>query len=411
MHGQRNNLLAGLLVLVAIAATVAAIILLGGGLEYLGKHKYQILFDLDEGVGGLKSGAEVHVGGKPVGVVSDVQFDLDNNNIIDGVLVEISIDNTVPLKKGARPLLLLPLLGTQGVINFPEIGSGQPLTANDIIQGDIAPPGFLANAGYGEEQKAQLQNTIARASSIADNLDVVMSDARTVSDDVRQKWPNWSDKVSDTLDRAPDIAADMQESFAKLKEVGQTVQDVIAENRTDVREATERFASVGEKTDAFMDDLRGELSEAALEMLENGRDAFETADTTVADLRQFINEERPNIRRTLANFRLGSDQLRDTLVEVRRAPWRLIYRPDLRELNYELLYDAARSYAGAVSDLRSTTESLQALVDANATQPLVRQESLEELLSNMQSAYTNYQSAEAAFMEQLLKGAQEQQTD
>jgi hypothetical protein len=125
----------------------------------------------------------------------------------------------------------------------------------------------------------------------------------------------------------------------------------------------------------------------------------------VNKIKTLFDEQQPNIRRTLANLRLSSDQLRDTLTEVRRAPWRLVYRPDLRELNYELLYDSARSYAGAVSDLRATTESIESLLASGQNGPTIQDGTLEQLLTQLKDAHENYTQAEQAFMEQLLKGA------
>lgn len=400
---QRNNVLAGLLVLAAIIAIVAAVIMLGGGLEYLGKRSYMVRFELDEGVSGLKEGAAVQVGGVDVGTVKDVEL-IRAADQIGGIMVTISIDRSIRLRQGAHPLLVLPLLGSQGIINFPEMGTGAPLASNDVLDGQIAAPTFLKQAGYADAQREQFQNILRRFSEIGDSSVAVLSD-------VREKWPAWSERVDSisrnvdaTVARGPEIAEDLEARLEQLRELARTVQEVLDENRQDVRAGVERFASIAEKTDTFMDRLGGELADTAQAMLENGRDALTKAEHGVDRITTLFQEQRPNMRRTLANLRLASDQLRDTLAEVRRAPWRLIYRPNLRELNYELLYDAARSYAGAVSDLRATTESIESLVASGGDEQALREGTLDQLLEQLRHANENFRRAEEAFMEQLLQG-------
>jgi hypothetical protein len=47
-------------------------------------------------------------------------------------------------------------------------------------------------------------------------------------------------------------------------------------------------------------------------------------------------------------------------MEVRRSPWKLLYRPSGDELARENLYEAARAFAIASSDLRVAGETLRA---------------------------------------------------
>ena len=410
MQGQRNNILAGLLVIAAIIAVVVAIIMLGGGLEYFGKKNYLVRFTLDEGVSGLKSGAAVQVGGVQVGTVKDVHL-IREANKVGGVMVTISIDRNLQLRKGAEPLLVLPLLGSQGTINFPVLGDGALIASTEIIQGEIAAPSFLKQAGYGDEQRAQVQNMIKRFSEIGDKGAVAVEDVKSMAADAKQKWPTWSDRIDsisknadETVAKGPAIADNVQGRLDQIKQVGETVQGVLDENRENIKDGIANFKSIGAKGDQFMDRLQGQLADSAQAMLDNGSTALADAREAVKKLMNLFDEQKPNIQRTLANLRLGSDQLRDTLVEVRRAPWRLVYRPDMRELNYELLYDSARSYAGAVSDLRATTESIESLLASESSDPALRDATLEQLLIQLKGAHENFNEAEQAFMEQLLKG-------
>ena len=144
--------------------------------------------------------------------------------------------------------------------------------------------------------------------------------------------------------------------------------------------------------------LEGRIALNAL--LEDGRAGVADARGTLADVDSLFKEQTPEIRRTMANARLASDQLRLTLGEVRRSPWRLLYRPDQKELEFELLYDATRSYASAVSDLRAASESLQA-VSTSGRSETADGESIESLLTGMAEAFSKYETAEQRFLQLL----------
>lgn len=409
MSSQRNNLLAGVLVTLAIIGSVIAVIVLAGGAEQLGRETYIVTFDLATGAKGLTPGAEVQIGGKKIGAVKDTIYVVEDG-VITGIDVPIGIDKSIVLRDGAKPYLEVPLLGSQSVINFPTVGTGNPIPAGARMRGTIAPPSFLAQAGYGEEQASQVQNIIKNADDAITDFKATAASARNIADDASEKWPTWSgridsitEKADATLTKGPEIAEDIQARVDQLENVLTTTQGYLDENRENVKAALASFRSIGEKGDQFADRLNGEIKDAALALLEKGKSTLDDAKVFVGNAAELLAEQRPTIRKTFANVRLAADQLRDTLIEVRRSPWRLIYRPDTRELNFELLYDAARSYAGAVSDLRAASESLESLVASGASDPqMLRQGSVDDLLADVQRAMDSYKQAENRFMEHLL---------
>ena len=409
MSSNRNNLLAGVLVTLAVIGSVVGVIVLAGGAEQLGRTTYIVNFDLETGVSGLTPGAEIAVGGKKVGAVQDTPWATDKDGKITGVDVAIGIDHTIVLREGARPYLELPLLGSQSRINFPTLGDGAVIKPGSRMQGILAPPSFLSQAGYGEEEANRLRSILQNTDEAMTKLNAGADEVRLITTDAAGKWPGWSkridsitEKADATLSKGPEIADDLQARLDQVESLLTTAQDYLDENRENVRSAIASFKSIGEKGDQFADRLNGELKDAALAMLDKGKSALDDARVFIGSLNEIVGEQRPNIRKMFANVRLASDQLRDTLIEVRRSPWRLLYRPDTRELNFELLYDSARSYAGAVSDLRAASESLESLVDSGNNAQLLRDGSIDELLAEVQRAMTGYQAAEERFMSYLL---------
>lgn len=421
MNKDRNDLLAGLLLIVAIIGVVAGIVMLSGFQEVLGTKSYIIRFDLTDNIGGLQSGASVRLGGRQVGVVNRVDFTRDSpNGPPTGTHVVISVDNELQIREGALPYLELPLFGAQGVINFISLGDAATLPPGSIIPGEIAPPSFLAQAGWGDDEKANLSKLLANASESSEKINNtitdlragILTDVQSVTTDVREKWPSWSDRVDsvtknadETFARGAEFAESIDQRLQQFRNALETAQGYLDENRENVRTGIENFRSITEKGNQITERINDEVVDLAKGFLEDGRAAMERGRIVVEDVSQLIREQRPAIRRSLANFRLASDQLRDTLLEVRRAPWRLLYRPDTRELEFELLYDSARSYAGAVSDLRAATESLESVMQSNRDRQAFSEADINEHIQAIESAFKRYEEAEERFLNKLLQQA------
>lgn len=423
MRGSRNTMLAGALVIASVLLAVIGIIVLAGLGDMIGKRGYQVRFAINDGVMGLEAGSRVLVGGRPVGAVEELKFELDENGFARGVLVTIRITRLITLRQGAAALLISPLLGGSGTINFRSVGEGDPLSSSDVIVGRIAPPSLLADAGYGPEQAGQVQSILRRADDLMGKLDQTVTEVRTIAADLSAKWPAWSDRfdaitkdVQATTAKGPALAESANARVEEIRTVLETARGYLDENRQSVKDTVSSFRAIGADGEAFMKRLNTELVDLARSLLEEGNRTLTDAQAAIARVDGLVAEQAPPIRRSMANFRLASDQLTATMLEVRRSPWRLLYRPDKRELEYELLYDAARSYAGAVSDLRSASETIQSLALAGGaggtasgtgSAPVLTSERLAEARRTLDESFLKYQDAEAEFLRQLMVNAEE----
>lgn len=414
-----HNVKAGVFVLVSLALAVGIVVTLAGGPRVFERtSRYIVRFSLEEGAAGLVQGSEVHVGGRRVGDVTSVSLAYPEDGPPVGVDVSIAIDARIPMREGVIAYLERPLLGSGAVINFPTVGGGEGdlLDESDRIPGKIAPPEVLRAAGYGAAQAEQLKNMFARAEDISDraaslmddlenrivpNLAQASEDIGAVTEDVRARSDVW-------LGRADTFTADMTEFSSSAKDSLEdartfiaSVNELVEEHRGTFDQTLQRIESASTKADALLDRLNEQSVDLLNAMLEDGRSAVAQAEETLLELDALLAEERPQIEKTIANLRLASDQMRLTMGEVRRAPWRLLYRPDTKELEYELLYDAARSYASAVSDLRAAAESLESTVGADRVVSSFNGRPVEEVLTDVQDAFEQYKTAESRFLDML----------
>ena len=146
-------------------------------------------------------------------------------------------------------------------------------------------------------------------------------------------------------------------------------------------------------------DTAERLRDVTVPELEQGADEFEEA---FARLEEVIAASAPLVRGTLANARIAADQLKLATFEGRQQPWRVFLQPTEKELNRQLLYDAARTYATSVGDLRAASESLEGLL-AGEGAARVRTESINQITDEIREAFTRYQEAEQLLLDRLIQ--------
>jgi ABC-type transporter Mla subunit MlaD len=419
---SRNNVIAGLFVVAGMVGAIAISIAVSGVQKRLVPTKsYIVRFSIAQGAPGLKIGSPVKLGGQEVGRVTRIAFE-PAQGAPSNVRVDIAVNSKITLHTDAWAFLELPLLGSMGSINFSRVG-GQTdpahpeqapapvLAEGQALQGAIAPPSFLAQAGYGPEQAQELQAIfkdasalVDRARQIAERFDAqlepgladarkVLADLGAVSDDLNKRWGGWADTAGNVITKADHAADTLNTALDDADKLVQEARQALADNRP-VLDRT--LANIDAAVERWKTETLDNLN-AALATGQRGVDEFERLGKS---LRLTVEQETPNLEKTLANLRLTADQLKLASIEVRRNPWRLLYSPKTKELESELFYDSARTYAAAVSDLRAASEALEALAKG-ADAVAVNRETVDHITARLDEAFKRYQEAEQSLLKQM----------
>ncbi len=440
-----NNLKAGIFLLVALVAFMVMAAVIGGAWDRVVTRRtsYVFRFDLPTGGMGLKKDSAVRVGGQQAGFVTAVDFrrpakakeievkgrpvpaapGADGRLPPNYVYVTAEVRSDLVLFRDAMINLELPLLGSVSTINIPHVGgetkpgepTPEPLVEWDVVDGAMAPPAFLAQAGYGSDQKTQMQSILERGSTIAGqvgdmvgtlkhSLDPALQDAHEVVANVRdltgefaKNRQHWAGLVNDSLSNLRTTTAEAAERMVEARTVVALVKDTIEHNRPFIDRI---FLNAAEATEK----VNGELLSTVRDALVDGRKAVANVADITDRARPFVAEAVPDLKRTLANARLASDQLKLAMVEIRRTPWRLLYQPTRKELEEELMYDRVRTYAAAVSDLRAASETLTTAMEGSGSggaAPLDRNQ-IQAMTKDMAEAFERYRQAEKQFLDKLL---------
>ena len=431
---KKNNVMAGAFLIASIILALAIAFILGDFLGSFGdKTEYTVRFPTSVGVVGLKNGAEVTFAGLPVGQVVAVEPAMEKDPV-SGVMipaamhVRINIDSKIRLHEDAYADLSPPILGGVSRINFASAGSGSyeggPSDADGLLQpGELLrgrfAPSILAQLGFTSEQAEQIKMTIARAESISANADEItasvrrmsatlepefetgVSDGRMTISNIREFTDKlnaengWASRVDGVLGKADGVMDDVSTITADAKATTTSVRDIIDTNR-------ERIDSIIVNVDETTANIRGKIdptTERVNELLEKGTLALGSYTEIADNTNSLLLDSRPKIEATLDNVRMVSTQSNLFLEEVRSQPWRLLAKPKKEDLEREPLYEAARTYASAVGDLRAASEALDAAVSGQVTG--INASDIARIAKVVDAAYGRYETAERGLLEVL----------
>lgn len=421
---RRNTILAGAFVVGSILLAVWASFLLSDTTSAGKMRAIDIRFPIAVGTHGLQKGSPVLMGGQQIGSVRGVRFEFAKDDkgrsLAKAVIIDTAIDNDISIYENAKVYLERPLLGTLSSLNIVGVGdpsklttfagAGPELDTGEMLDGALAPPALLAQAGYGEEQAAQVRTLIKDLSDMVakakPNVETGTKDAREVLALLREKVGDWTQKVDTTLSNAEDASkeirplldgaktgiADFSAAAAGAKQATDDIRAAINDNRP-------KFDSIMANIDEASSRINRETVDKVNLAINDASEALDSLTSAVDGVQRLITNETPTARRILANIRLMSDQLKLTAVEVRSQPWRLLYQPTRKESQEQILYDSVRSYAEASSDLRSASESLKATTANRAgTMP----QDVDRATQAVAASLERYGQAERAFLDLLL---------
>jgi hypothetical protein len=428
MSTNRNNFKAGLFVVGSFLLILIMIVALSDlGSILTPMQQATVRYLLDDGVQGLKIGAQVTIGHVPAGEVidiSDVTDTSDEAHVI-GKDVVIRIPATYRLYDNAVIELVIPPLGSGTKLNIRSFGfkiagtaglkpqgatwryepgdiitgaiAGSPLTASLIkdlgiestqrlqIQGIIADVKAITGAMAAKPQS--IESMIANFEAMSGNLKQGSDDLKTILADVKSRYTLWLDRI-DTITANADKALDQ-------------LTGILEENRPAIKSAIAHADGTLTKADEIAQNVKADWLPRFREILDDAKLGVSRMRDTAADVRTFITAQLPVIDRTFANMRLTSDQLKLASIEVRRSPWRLLYKPENDELESDNLYDAARSFALAAGSLESTAASLQAIMTQYGPQMDQHDPQIKLILQSLNQEFNKFIEAEKGFWDAM----------
>jgi ABC-type transporter Mla subunit MlaD len=352
----RNNVRAGILVTVAVALGVTTVLVISDlGEMFRPRRSYTVSFDVSDGVKDLKEQAAVRVGGVQMGRVTEVRPRLDGAPFTT-IEVDFSLDKRVALYSDAEIVISSQLIGADAWLDVYSVGDPEKGTAEGAVIKGISAPGSLT-ALLGPEM-------VSDARQIVEDFKATSDKVRTFADRIADEdWPRWARSVDEVTSWASSATGRIDEVMAEGRGLLDDVRGVVAENREPIRATIGNVQSTSEDTRAIAAQLRTGTLDKLERLLDSGQQGLDSAASVLESVRADYPAWSTDAGEALGAARLTAQQLKLASIELRRSPWKLLYRPSRGEAEHEFLYEAARSFALSASDLRAAAESARRILD------------------------------------------------
>jgi ABC-type transporter Mla subunit MlaD len=394
MNQDRNAFKAGLFILVSVAMIIAVVVGIKGFSRLIEPNQVRIaVFKLTDDVGGLNLGDDVRVGGLKVGAVRRIEIEPDPKNEAGEarVVVTFHMPRRLVLRDGASVAVQSTLTGSAW-LNLDSLGAGKPLGADVALVGKAGTFTVLANAAkeLGPEIEAIAKDirgvTLPKIGRTADNAAQLAADLRGKLEGIVQRYNTVTVRLDEVLTHARDLLGDskgdLRSTFANVNSATGTLKEKLPS-------VMEKMDGVLAKVNASLDSVQtalGDLSKTA----ENAKDLTGGA-------RSLLVGNKGKINNIIASVKAAGDNLKAATSEVRRSPWRLLYKPRPNEMANLNLFDAARQFAEGASDLNDASIALRDALNDSKADPA----QVQKLVDRLDQSFAGFKKVEDDLWQQV----------
>lgn len=404
MTRSNNHFKAGLFILISFAIALGIFFGITGSTLFSGPTKtYTVVFDLHEDVSGLTDGTEVRLGGTRIGEVDDVEVtELDGRPVVKATL---SLPARYKLTKEAIVAVQGAITGTVN-LNITSLGNGELAGPDDLLDG--RPSGlsvvFDMLTGLGGDARLTLNDIRPRLNGILDDtrprvndtLDQFKATAVTADETIR----HIKSKIDPAYAKYEGVADNASGAMANLNDVLGDTKGDIRSTMASLASATgtlkEKLPAVMDKVANALDGFRGTLDKTAAVLEEVNATAANAKDLT-GNIRSILAGNRSRLDEIIKSANVASQNLAAASGEIRRSPWRLLYKPNDNEANNQNLYDAARQFAEASRKLQDSSQALRDTLQ----DPGAKEADIRKILERLDGDFTNYKKVESALWERV----------
>lgn len=177
----------------------------------------------------------------------------------------------------------------------------------------------------------------------------------------------------------------------RLRITIEELQGLLAENRIDLRHTVANLREMSGASKSLLE----KLSQTP-DQLARGLAELEKAGSAVGTL---VRDNRPHVDTILEDLRAAMTNASNLTSEVKRRPWRLLYRPSEDELKAMDLYDAAWAYNLGATELNRSIRDLTTRLEKDPAS--VKPELLEEARQQVAHSLRKHREAEEQFWARL----------
>ncbi|MDP6634671.1 MAG: MlaD family protein [Phycisphaerae bacterium] len=417
---QHSELMAGIFTIFATALLVGVVFWLGGlDIFQPAASKAWFFVKFDRGLQGLQPGAQVKITDVEVGKISVVELDRDAGGTY--YLVEL-FDARTKIYSNARASVSAALVGGGATLQILHCGGGDKAKLADRNNPAKIELGMLDKA------KTVVDKIDKKFDSIGKQVTDLLKD---ISDQMNQAEPNSAmHKLHATMDVLEATLASVRKELdagnklaviAKIHQTIGSLQRIASDAEPKVSsmlttmdkmvKATEpKVAKLLTGAGDLVDNLNKLTKEDITKILKLIHTASEHVVKIGGDFAKLsggvgamMSVNRENIDEMIDNMGQVASNLKSASKEIRRNPWRLLYRPKKEEERSRNIHDAARSFSDGASQLDQALAKLKGLAAAHPDGIPADDPQLKNIAEQIKNTFEKFTDAEKALWKELLK--------
>jgi ABC-type transporter Mla subunit MlaD len=366
MSDNHNAFKAGLFMFIALILGVSVFIgIRGAGSFFADTTPLTIVFNIDDNLGGLKIGDTIRIGGYDQGRVTAIEF--VNHDTAPKFYIRATLPAYYNIREDAIVQVEQGLTGTSN-LNISSVGVGKPYTPGMLLKG--MPSALSQFYAIAPDARGLVKDIRSKVEPIYIKYETVMNKADTALTTADAALVNARDLLGDTK-------TDIRTTLANLNITSGSLKD--------------RLPRIMDKLDTLLTTTTQTI-DGAKGTLEDIRVAAANTKGATAEARSLLTRNRSKIDKMIESLRDTSTNLEATSAEVRRSPWRLLYTPKKDEIANLNLYDSARLFSEAATQLNDSATAVRDALDDKD----MPKEKLDELMKGLSDSFAKYQDVEKA---------------
>lgn len=437
MQHDRNEFKVGLTVAVVTVLFLGVLVFVGKWDTLFAKTKdLQVRFHHTYGIQGLRTNDPVRIGGVNVGRVRSIWHEKDKDTGQLYVHVLADIPEFIDVYSDAQITVGTKFVGEGGTLDVLDTGrSGR---TKDVIDGMAVagltritatlsreldatnPEGVLAQI------KQQLNvdvptSLLAKIHASLDDLNAISANIHKETDAEQQA--TLMAKIHQIVNQLNDVTTALKGEFDRhdkqaaltgvhtaldhLNASLKNVRDMIDTSRPNVETAITHIQTTAKRIDENISlPIANELDRTNKDsLLTKIHASISAAQIGMENINELVVINRENLQAMIDDLVETSSHLKATAKELRRNPWRLLYKPDKPEREYANLMATARTFSDAAGSLDQANSKLTQLMKLDPKRLTADDPQLIQIREQIKQAYCQFEQAQEKLWKLLkLKG-------
>ncbi len=197
----------------------------------------------------------------------------------------------------------------------------------------------------------------------------------------------------------------LNESLSRIDEMVGTNSPIITSTISSLKDTAvslkDTAGKINKSTPEILNSLQRLLTKAE-KSIDTARTALDNLKTITVDIKNMVRADRETIDNMVNNLNQVSINLKYVSREVRRAPWKLLYKPTKREMGIQGLIDSAGDFAAGAERLDNVSLRLKTVM-MQAKNNTVDSKQVQNILAELKTSFQHFKEVENKFWQQLDK--------